>query len=575
MIAAFPRTKPEKTKQEEPIMNRKLIVVSLLVIVSIIASACAAPATSTPPPQPTPAPLTAAPPTAAPPTAVPPTEAQPTPQGPNVLKVAATANVTTWDPVKSFSTEALYMGNLYEQLLRINPPGSKERFTPLLAESWESSADGLTWTFNLRPNVKFHDGEPLTAEAVKKSIEASKDHGGASFIWGPVKSIEAVDDLTVKFTLDYAAPLDLIASSLYGAWIVSPKALDAAAKDDTYFEKGVAAGTGPYRLESYIPDKEVLLSADPAYWGGWNDVKHFDKVLITITPEAVQQQQMLDGGEVDLALSIPLENIGDYKDKPGYTFHEEPSFFNYVGLFNTTRQPLDNKLVRQALSYAIPYDDIIKLGAQGYGTQSRGPVPEGVWPWSADVPQYKHDPDKARELLQQAGVQPGDLKLKLTYASENQNEERFAPLIKDAFAEVGVDVSIEPLLFNQQWELAKADPAKAQDIFLLLYWPTYSDAGTDNLWSLFHSSKKPFFNLSYWKNDQFDKLIDDAATLTVSDPQKSQQMYTDAMKLLVDEAPGAFFYDTKAVFAIPDRIRGFQYNLNYPFTQFFYPLHTQ
>ena len=78
-----------------------------------------------------------------------------------MLKVAATANVTTWDPIKSFSTEALYMGNVYEQLLRINPPGAKERFTPLLAESWESSADGLSWTFKLRPDVKFHDGEPL------------------------------------------------------------------------------------------------------------------------------------------------------------------------------------------------------------------------------------------------------------------------------------------------------------------------------------------------------------------------------------------------------------------------------
>ena len=90
-----------------------------------------------------------------------------------------------------------------------NPPGAAQRFTPLLAERWETSADGLVWTFHLRPNVTFHDGEPLSAEAVKLSIEAAKDHSGASFIWAPLKTIDIVDSQTVRFNLSYAAPLDL------------------------------------------------------------------------------------------------------------------------------------------------------------------------------------------------------------------------------------------------------------------------------------------------------------------------------------------------------------------------------
>jgi ABC-type transport system substrate-binding protein len=140
------------------------------------------------------------------------------------LKIANTANITTWDPIESFSTEAAYMANVYEQLLRINPPGSAEQYTPLLAESWESNADGTVWTFNLRPGVTFHDGEPMNADAVVKSLDAARERGGASFIWWMVESIEAVDDLTVQFNLSSSAPVDLIASSLYGAWIVSPKA---------------------------------------------------------------------------------------------------------------------------------------------------------------------------------------------------------------------------------------------------------------------------------------------------------------------------------------------------------------
>ena len=169
---------------------------------------------------------------------------------PNVLKVASTANVTTWDPIKSFSTEALYMANFYETLLRVNPPDAAEPFTPLLAESWSISDDGLTWTFDLRPGVTFHDGESLTAEAVKMSLEAAAERGGASFIWFPLDTINVVDELTVEIVTSYPASVDLIAASLYGAWIVSPNALAAAAEDDAYFESGIEAGTGPYVLDS-------------------------------------------------------------------------------------------------------------------------------------------------------------------------------------------------------------------------------------------------------------------------------------------------------------------------------------
>lgn len=535
-----------------------------LAIGALVVAACGSSST-------TPAPATSGP-ASTPPESMAPTTA-PTPAGPVVLKVAATANITTWDPVKSFSTEALYLANIYEPLLRVNPPGAAEQFTPVLAESWTSSADGTSWTFKLRSGVTFHDGEALTADAVKQSIEAGATKGGASFIWGALDTVTAVDPLTVELKLKYAAPMDLVASSLYGAWIVSPKALAAAAADETYFEQGIDAGTGPYTIESYTPDKEVLLTRYDAYWGGWSDMTHYDKVLVSITPEAAVQQQMLDGGQVELALSLPLENVASYKDKPDFTFIDEPSFFNYVGFFNTARKPFDNVKVRQALSYAIPYADIITVGAQGYGTQSRGPVPEGVFPWSADVPQYTQDLDKAKALLKEAGYENGGFKMNLTYAAENQNEARFAPLVKEAYAKLGVDVTITPIAFNQQWEQSKGDEAGRQDMFLLLYWPTYSDAGSDNLWSMFRSSEKPFFNLSYWKNDAFDKLVDDAVGLTATQRDLAQAKYTEAMKLLVDQAPGVFFYDTRFVTAISNRLAGFQYNLNYPFAQFFYPMH--
>ena len=315
------------------------------------------------------------------------------------------------------------------------------------------------------------------------------------------------------------------------------------------------------------------MSAYEDYWGGWED-NQYDKVLFQIVPESVQQQQMFEGGEVDLAIRMPQESYASFEDRDGYTVLHEPALFNYVGYFNTLRPPLDDPLVRQALSYAVPYQDIIDVAALGDATQARGAAPAGVWPYSEDVNQYTQDLDKARELLAEAGHEGGGFDLRLTYAAENAIEERMSPLLIDAFAEVGVNLEIEPILFSQQWEEAKSDPPNAQDIFLVLYWPTYSDAGTDNLWSLFHSSEAPFFNLSYWNNEEYDTLIDDAAVLGATDRAGAQEMYNQAQNLMVEQAPGIFFIDTTQPWVIPDHLGGFEYNLNYPFATFFYDLHS-
>jgi peptide/nickel transport system substrate-binding protein len=494
---------------------------------------------------------------------------------PIVLKIANTANITTWDPVASFSTEASYLANVYEQLLRINPPGSAEIYTPLLAESWEVAADGLSYTFHLRSGVQFHDGEAMNADAVKKSIDAAVERAGASFIWLPLDNVEVVDDLTVKFNLKWAAPVDLIASSLYGAWIVSPKALEAGAADETFWADGKSYGTGPYMVESYTPDAEIVFTQNPDYWGGWEEGQ-YEKVVVSIVPEATTRQQMLEGGDVDLITAPPLDNLAVFENNPDFTVYKEPSFFNYIGFFNTLRPPLDDVKVRQALSYAIPYDDIIAIAAKGLGTQSYGPVPAGVFPWDDSVFRYSYDIEKAKALLTEAGHEGGGFSIRLTYAAENATEEAFAPLIKDSFAQIGVDVTIEPLAFGQQWELAKTDPATAQDMFLLLYWPTYSDAGADNMWSMFYAGAEPpylnvtNFNLSYWKNDAYNALMDVAGAITATDYEGSKAKYVEAMNILVEEAPAVFFFDTMDVFIVPKYIEGFKYNLNYPFVRYFF-----
>ncbi len=489
----------------------------------------------------------------------------------SVLTVAASAAITTWDPVRSFSTEALYLGNVYEPLLWKNPAGSDTEFTPAIATKWESSADGLSWTFTIREGATFHDGEPVNAEAVKASIEAAQKDGGASFIWAPLASIEAPDATTVVMNLSYAAPMDIIAASGNGAWIVSPKALAALESDKTYFDAGIDAGSGPYTVASYTPGSEVVLTRYQEHWNT-ETTPGFDTVDISITADAVTAQQMLTAGEVDFSTSIPLENAASLAAGGEFSVRDFNSPFNYLAMFNTTRPPLDDPRVRQALSEAIPYDDIIDVGGQGYGSQSHGPVPKGIFPYSESVPMYSQDLDKAASMLAEAGHPGGGFELNLSYASENPSEARFVPLIKDAFAKIGVTVNVTAELFNQQWATAKADPATAQDIFVLYYWPSYSDAGADNLFSLFHSSDEPFFNLSYWKNDQYDALVTEAATQSGTDRDAAQASYQQAMQLLYDEAPAAFLYDARSVSVVPNGLTVGQFNENYPFTVFFAPI---
>jgi len=536
-----------------------LLFVSLLTLTLV---QCGTPAT-TEPEEPTSPPAEA---TEAPAPAEPTEEPTEAPPALKILRVAATASVTTWDPSASFSTEALYMANIYEPLMWINPDGT---FEPALAESWDVSDDGLAWTFHIRDGVKFHDGSELTAEVVKASIERTRELGsGASWIWWMVDSIEVVDDLTVEMTLSTAYPLDRVAASTYAAWIMSPDA--AAMEDSEWFEAGNEAGSGPWVLESYTPDEEIVLTRFEDYWGGWDD-DQFDKVVISIVPEQVVQSQMLEGGEVDLALSLPAETLENFKANPDFTVYEDATLFNYVGLMNTQKPPLDNKLVRQAIAYAIPYDDVVAVGAGGLGQQARGPVPHGLWPYSDEVFQYSYDPDKARELLAEAGYPDGGFSLVLTHAAENLSEERFAPVIKDALAEIGIDLEIRPMLWAQQWELAKGDPAEAQDIFLLLWWPTISD-GYDNLSSMFKCEDSPFFGLAYYCNEEYDTLITDALAMTATDPETAQQKYTEAMNILAEDSPSLFLYDTSTFRPVPTYLKGYEYNANYPFSTFFYPI---
>ena len=493
--------------------------------------------------------------------------APPTAAAQQVVVYASPTAFPDLDPSTGFSDDSAVVSNLYETLTRYAPPGSNPQIQPLLATSWDHSADGLTWTFHLRPGVKFHDGTPVNAAAVKSSIERTKKLAqGAAFIWDPVKSITVIDDLTVQFALSYVAPLDLIASSGYGAWIMSPTTVTG--KDNAWFNAGHDAGSGPYEIASYEPGQRAILKRFNDYWGGWKPGQ-FDTVILQVVQDATARQQMIQSGDADYTWTIPTENLPALKADPSVRVVTNPSYQNLLILLNTAKAPTKNVLVRQALSTAFPYQTVVSATMAGYATQPHGAVPASLLDGADQVPQYSYDIAKAKSLLAQAGYPNGGLSLTLTYATGDTVEQQTAELFKAELAKIGVTLTIQPMAWDAQWSLAKGDPTKSQDLFMFYWWPTYATP-YDFLLNLFHSEQTPNFNLGYYRNPTYDKMIDDANILLASDRTKAMAEFVAADTILVNDAAAIFVMDEQNIHVVRASLKGFVDNPAYPHVLFAY-----
>ncbi len=486
--------------------------------------------------------------------------------------IAVYANPTTLpdlDPSSSFSNDNTVMGNAYETLTFYNPPGSDTEISPKLATSWETSDDGLTWTFHLRQGVKFHDGTDFNAEAVKFSIERTMKLGlGASYIFDPIDSINVIDDSTVEFKLKYTAPLDLILATGYAAWIMSPTAVGDKGGD--WFNAGNDAGTGPYTIASYDVGQRLVMNRFDDYWGGWTDGQ-FDTVVFQIAEDPTVRQQLITSGDADFTYDLAWDNYPTLAQTPGVKIVSNPSFQNLLALLNHDKAPTDKLEVRQALAYSFPYDKIVANLYGGLGTQARGPVPAGMWGHDDSLTQYHQDLDKAKQMLTDAGYGDGSLTLEYTYVAGDLNEQQIGELWKADLATIGVNLDIQGLAWEAQWDLAKNDPTTAQAIFTFYWWPDYVTPYSF-LYAMFHSENPPNFNLGYYNNPDFDKLIEQGNQVSGSDRAQATDLFNQAQQMLVDDSAAIFIIDLPNVHAIRDDISGFVDNPAYSHIVFWYDL---
>ena len=278
-----------------------------------------------------------------------------------------------WDPATEYSDAIIAMSNMYETLTRYD--SATHQVKPLLATSWSSSKNGLTWTFHLRQGVKFHTGRLMTAQAAKAAIERTiKLNGGAAYVWGAVKSIDAPGPDTLVFHLTYPSPLDLEASADYSAYIYDTKAAGSGSLTK-WLNTPHDAGTGPYTVQTWNKGQEfeVTLNQFPGYWGGWKG-SHFTKVVYRVVTAGHHrgaaaalgpgQLRGADGpGAVGVAARRARRQAGQ-RGRPGRTCSA-----------SSTPRTLSLP-VRQAILYGINYNGIV-AALKGAATLSSGLVPDG------------------------------------------------------------------------------------------------------------------------------------------------------------------------------------------------------
>ncbi|MFP4052155.1 MAG: ABC transporter substrate-binding protein [Thermoplasmata archaeon] len=486
------------------------------------------------------------------------------------IQATRTDIVVYWDPSDSFSNEITTMHNVYETLLRYHP--IDDEIEGVLAKDWSKSSDGLSWTFELREGVKFHDGTEMTAEDVKFSIERTMERGeGASFIWNPVDNIEIVDEYTVKFNLKEPAPIDLISASSYGSFIFSKDKADEVDDLHEWFNEHKDAGSGPYTIDSYTQGEKLVLKKFDDYWQGWDSNKNkFDQVVIRNIPEATTARQELEGGNVHVVERLPYEQLQEAKKKDNVELKETPSFQNMIGFFNTEKKPFDDIKFRKAVSYAVPYQDIVDEVYHGNARQGRGPIPYGMWSHSQDLMQYEEDLDKAEQLFEESEYNPENIDLEATFTQGNSQEEAFLTLLQASLSDFGIDMQIRSMPWTQQWDKAKSsNPTNRQDLLVMYWWP---DVASPYSWfgSLYLTEDEPFFNMAYYSNQTVDNMVEEGRRLSGIDRDEAEQKYVDAQETIIDQAPTIFVVDEMYVRAKSTSLKGYDDNPAYPHVVWWY-----
>lgn len=394
---------------------------------------------------------------------------------PKTLVVLVDATVANLDPATNIEW-AYGLRPVYETLTTLDDMETL-KVKSALATSWSSNADHTAWTFKLAEGVSFHDGTPCDAAAVKKAIARLVTHpAGLSGTWQikePETQIVVVDPLTIRFDLAEPRPFfDLQVSSQYGFWIVSPTAAEthSTGPDDlgSQYLQSHPVGTGPFVLEGFEPGQSATFTRSPSYRQGWEH-PHFDHVITKTIPLSATRRQLLEAGEADIALTLEPEDLVTLKADPRFHLSDTPTFTVQYVAFATDGKLADAR-VRQAICHAFDHDAYIRDVVLGTADKPTSVFPSRLVGMDGKSRLLPFDVEKAKSLLEAAGIEPGT---ELTMAHYTGFGDVEGQLLQAWLAEIGINLKLQEMSFSAYMDQLFGDGAAAErpDLFYFSWWP--------------------------------------------------------------------------------------------------------
>lgn len=470
------------------------------------------------------------------------------------LTVAYSEGGTTMDPAEAsdLTSDTLVLA-AYDQLVTYGKKtvdgaevANTDDIQPMLAKSWEASENGTVYTFTLQDNVKFQSGNPLTSADVVYSFERLAASSSGSFLYGmaDIKSVEAQGDKTVVITLNGANHMFEQIIALYNFSILDRKTVEAQSAD---YLKTNAAGSGPFKIEKWDPASEAVFAANEEYWNG---APALGKVTLKFTKEASNRVLLLNKGDVDMAIEIPAKDVESLKSNADLKVQSNASNRILYFAMNNKVAPFDNAKVRQAISYAIPYEQLIGDVMYGQAKQMKSAVASNTPGYTDAGYVYGHDLDKAKKLLAEAGYADG-FSFDLTLGSGFQDWEDDAVLIQAELAKIGVKMNIEKVARAQFLEMQKEKNLTA---FISKWTSFVNDPGYHLGFLLTGQGSSNYIN---YDNPEVDALWEQAAK--EADQDKRNELYGKAQELITTDSPWSYLYEYNRIVGMNGKVSGYVY----------------
>lgn len=484
----------------------------------------------------------------------------------NTLIIAAPGDLEGWDPATStYYTVNDMIQTSYDTLVEYDvteddqgrPVADTTKIIGSLAESFEVSDDGLTWTFNLRDGATFHSGNPVTsADVVYSFARGLEMERGILYTMLGFAGITSPDQMIADdpgvFQVQLEEPNNLLLHILSlksnSAILDSQVVEEHTTSDDPYAEQWLRnheAGSGPYVLDRYEPGNQAIYSAFEDYWGGAPDLK---RVIYRTVPSPQDRILLLLSGDVDIVYDVPGQDLTTtLQDEPNVQVLSYPAPSTTVFFVDNTLEPFTDVRVRKALCYAVPYDALIERVLYGLGSQSPGPVAPGV-AFSEDVNECTYDPEQTQALLDEAGLSDG-FDMTLTYREGRPEEEGAAVFLQAELAKYNINVELEKIqsaAWNERRSAKTIEagldgytPYAPDPIYVMNFW--YTTDAVLNTWQ--------------YSNERVDELTN--LTKVESDKATIGEYMTEAQEIIGEDQPVVWLFNPNWNLVMRDNVHGY------------------